>query len=1111
MKFLSIGRVLCLALATQVSADAAFHGSSSPPVTNAFTNLKVGGGGWVVKSDISKTGVRFAGTDVAYGYMWGTDLSKCGPQAISGCWINVVRKSSMPAANFGFFPTTGTSQVYQGAVGGGMLEIAGAPSDATTGYMNYAGKVFVSTNIDPTHPTSFTWVLATAGGSGFPTVTDSSNNAYRMAGRKMAIDPNNRDHVIVGTQTQGLWETFNGTAGASATWAQISTGSVPLSTAVTNYNIAFDQVGTMSCPGVGGTCSATIYIFSSNVATPGVYQSSDGGATYVLLASSPTPGMSMLVVAPSGHILWAVDNPGTSSGQVNGNLWKFVPSTPGMGVWTKVLSSGGNSYHSVAVNPNNVNHMVALGNDGSLNVSTDGGATWGGVWTFTRAAGDAPWNAWAAEGFLSAGNVFFDPLQTDVLVFTGGQSIWTTPLPVANNFTWTSIVDGVEEAIAAFVSVPVSNRPTIGYQDVATFTFNSLNNVNQSTGNPVSASKSLEYASGIDFPPNDPGFMAAKISADFNGNSDYSGYSTDRFINDYTPFNTYNTRVHATAVSNNGSGKVRVTVSGATVGSSTTSGLTVWSAGQGSIICTTSLITVSGNVLNSGTIPPCFPVTAIDAGATYFDITAAFTGALATTGGDYVFYVAPQTLLTNLNGVTNVTGASANAGDGKIKILYMLNSFGQLANGLLACVSGIGTGSTTEANGCWITEQSVAGSRTAVLGPSSTFTNTYDTTKAGGSLNSWGAPGGSIATASRTNFTTVAGNGSYPLCSDDGGKSWVQMSHASIPATLTTITGGPYAAGATSIQVTSGSGIAGGSASQLEIPMDDGRFYTGLVNTKTGTAPATLVMTNPIPTGRSIADAAPVHLSTGWGFAAFLNIKQIAVDQVQPNTFFAVNGDAGMFKWTHCGPGNNGAMTQVNTGTTLSATWQVGGGSNYVIKTIPGESGHLFYTAGTQGAAGANHPANTGLWRACNGDNNSALDMTFRVNGFFEPTAFGYGKAAGGHSYPTLYVVGWYDAGNVRANAVYGIWGSVDDPNHGNSGASAICMTGGTWTKLDDWPNGWMSLVHDIQGDPSVPSEVYLGTSSGSFLGVFNYLLQQDLTGRPANDNFEPAFLARAG
>jgi hypothetical protein len=97
--------------------------------------LKIGGGGWLVGLDIVSDGQRLARTDTYGAYIWKPQTST---------WSQLVTQSRMPKENFGYFPTTGSSQVNQSA--GGVYEIAAAPNSPETIYMVYNGFVFVSTN-----------------------------------------------------------------------------------------------------------------------------------------------------------------------------------------------------------------------------------------------------------------------------------------------------------------------------------------------------------------------------------------------------------------------------------------------------------------------------------------------------------------------------------------------------------------------------------------------------------------------------------------------------------------------------------------------------------------------------------------------------------------------------------------------------------------------------------------------------------------------------------------------------------------------------------------------------------------------------------------------------
>jgi hypothetical protein len=1047
-------RLVTIALAFySCSAKASFHhGSfiSSPPVTNSFANLLTCGGGLVVGEDIPVTGVRFVRTDAAFGYLWGTNDSQ---------WHNLVTKASMPAAAFGLNPTTGTSQIWQGP-SQGVNEIAGAPSDSTVAYMFYFGRLFVSTNVDPTNPDSIIWT-----DTGLTQLADFPNGANRTNGHRLAVDPNNKDHVLLGTMQAGLKETTNGTHVGGATWTTVSTAVIPQSTDLGSANspgylITFDPSSGVN----GSSLTNTLYVFTFSASNPGVYRTTNGStASLALTSSGPTSGMAHMAMGPTGGVLWAVDQPNFSGSDSDGNVWKFVSGT-----WTKVLNSVSGGYHTIAINPLNVNHLAAVGTLGGINVSTNGGGAWSGIaGQSSILAGDSAWQTLITVG-LQVGDFFFDPLNNDQLLGGAGQGHMTTPLP-SGSFSYTTLTKGIEEFIGERIAVPSANSPIVGGQDLGSFAYNSLSNTAcHTTAHPLVEAGGVEFGLKRAMPDvvaGNTSFVVEKINDNFGvGQIDGSGTSTDGFTSfaNYSPFNTYITKVPAsTGVANNG-GIVRVNTAVASGGSATTTGLTSWSAGSGSLVCVYGSNKASGFLLSGS----CFAATVID--STHFDLQGStWDASLATTGGSYAFYV-PTTMVSDWNGHFTVSGASSAAGLIQVNFVRA----GELNNGWPICISGVL--GTTEANGCWITQSGgqSGSSGTVVLGPTSAFTHSYT---GGGVIKAYMEPGGAVAAASISNYTFMQANNSIPRCTTDGGQTWSAVTNAAIPVALTTVTGGPYSAGATSITVASGAPITS-NGTILEIPLADGRTFSSIFTISSNT----VTLTSPIPTGASIANGAGVSVDTGWGFAAFLNFKNVAADRVAANTFFAVNPEVGMLKWTNCG-----ATTLVNN---VTNTWAQFGTSNTALKTVPGESGHLFWTIGPQGSEpGAHHPGSNGLWRSCSGDNNVAGAMTMQqVAGFFEPQTLGFGTKNPGNSYPAVYVVGWYDAGNVQANAIYGIWRSTDDANHGNSGAAASCSGGNTWTKIDDFPKGWNVKVFDIEGDPSVYGEVYFTTDSGSFIGMYN-------------------------
>jgi photosystem II stability/assembly factor-like uncharacterized protein len=182
----------------------------------------------------------------------------------------------------------------------------------------------------------------------------------------------------------------------------------------------------------------------------------------------------------------------------------------------------------------------------------------------------------------------------------------------------------------------------------------------------------------------------------------------------------------------------------------------------------------------------------------------------------------------------------------------------------------------------------------------------------------------------------------------------------------------------------------------------------------------------------------PTSGETGWGFAFFLNRHIVAADRVAPGTFYLYNAPRGLFRSTDGGA----SWTLVHAGEITR--WS---GGNAELLAVPGQAGHLFFTAGPQGGSDIPHPADNPLMRSVDGG------KTWRpVLGVLEAHAFGFGKGTGAN--PALLVAGW-----VRGQ--YGVWRSEDDA--------------ATWTRIGDFPLGILESIGAISGDGDDPTLAYVG------------------------------------
>jgi hypothetical protein len=145
----------------------------------------------------------------------------------------------------------------------------------------------------------------------------------------------------------------------------------------------------------------------------------------------------------------------------------------------------------------------------------------------------------------------------------------------------------------------------------------------------------------------------------------------------------------------------------------------------------------------------------------------------------------------------------------------------------------------------------------------------------------------------------------------------------------------------------------------------------------------------------------------------------------------------------------------------VSGALDSGGRSNFnaQMRSVPGRAGHFYFTSGWQSGA---HPVNQSFWECI--DNGTSTNCRSIAN-VKEVFSFGFGKAATGKTYPTVFIYGW-------VNNVLGIWRSDDH-----------CVT---WTQISDgFPTGSFDQVKVIEGDINTYGKVYVGfAGSGYVYGI---------------------------
>lgn len=452
---------------------------SEIPATN-FSRVKIGGGGYVVDIDISPDGLtRLIRTDVYGGYIWNAKTSS---------WDQLVTSTSMSRTD-AVLGNTGN--------GSGIYALRVAPSLSSRLYMVYPGLTDLPSTVYRSDNRGATWSK-----TNFQPVTMTVQASGRTFGPKMAIDPANPDVVYLG-DTAG---TIHFTVDGGSHWDEIKTSAVP---AGVEPVIVFDwNSGTTD-----GRTNTIVIATGAN----GVYRSTDAGVTWRRTVGGPN-SIRRLFGASNGTI-YATDNDQGSAQ----NAWKYSFDT-----WTRMspMSAGqGNSWHSIAVDPQNTNHVVLGMEAGNINSSYDAGATWVGHYdnAASRIAADVPWLAWTLESWMSNGNMMFDPVVPNKLYFAEGIGVWyTAPRVDAGRQTWTSETAGIEELIVNDLVLPPGGNPLVAVQDRGVFRISDPEVYPSSHG--PARDVSIRHGWAADYFSGEPAFIAGIFNG---GAADKSGYSND--------------------------------------------------------------------------------------------------------------------------------------------------------------------------------------------------------------------------------------------------------------------------------------------------------------------------------------------------------------------------------------------------------------------------------------------------------------------------------------------------------------------------------------------------------------------------------------------------------
>jgi hypothetical protein len=272
----------------------------------------------------------------------------------------------------------------------------------------------------------------------------SGNADHRQRSERLAVDPHDPAHVLLGTRYQGLWRSRD----RGERWervVEVPAGGAPLTTGPA-AGVSFVEWG-------AGAHDTSVWV---GVAGEGVFESTDAGRTWRPVLSEIEHGLAPFEGDQVGdHLVVALN---AVADEVDGSLVRLDLSS---GEWTDITPPGTSVEWAVAVSPDDGDRMIATtvaARDGELWRTEDGGRSWEGVSHELRSP-DVPWLAELSDS-MYVGRLRFDPVTPDRLWFAEGRGVWTADQVFdGSTIQWTSRMRGLEQTVTSDLVVPPGGAP----------------------------------------------------------------------------------------------------------------------------------------------------------------------------------------------------------------------------------------------------------------------------------------------------------------------------------------------------------------------------------------------------------------------------------------------------------------------------------------------------------------------------------------------------------------------------------------------------------------------------------------------------------------------------
>lgn len=461
----------------------------------SWQSVEIGGGGLVtgMVTHPSDASVRYIRTDVGGAYRW---------EANSGRWRQIVRRESssgMPDSAAAAPASVGVSALAVDPSNSSIVYLAmPLPRPASlkdaTGIDSTAGSVYRSSD------RGLNFTRTNLAVSLFP------NGGTRSDGERLAVDPNNGNTLFFGTGNQGLWRTTN-----AMDWTQLTGGGAPPPGADI-ISVSIHRNGT----------SIVIYAV---VANGDVYRSTSNGDSWSNISAgagvSGAPGNATLA---SNGWLW-VPRKGTST------VWIYNGSS-----WTSRATNLTKNLQKVTIDPGDSNRVFALGENGGLSRSLDGGANFTLLSNGPVITGSQGWLPQPrSPDWHGTTGIYFDS-NRDLWITQGNEGVLyydlgtTNPETASNPPAFRIRSAGIEEMVTEHIIIPKGGGDKVyaAFMDTTGFRILNPSTVDGARWIPLQ-DNFISLGTGMASPSGNPEYIAAISTVEFGPEkgTNYSGYSAD--------------------------------------------------------------------------------------------------------------------------------------------------------------------------------------------------------------------------------------------------------------------------------------------------------------------------------------------------------------------------------------------------------------------------------------------------------------------------------------------------------------------------------------------------------------------------------------------------------